>query len=78
MIDNDEKNIEKEQDSESLQFSIPIKKSKKSANNFERLKTYIQNVNNFQKRDFEIVNFKSKLVKFNFLFKKQNMIKKLA
>lgn len=78
MIDNDEKNIEKDQDSENLQFSIPIKKSKKSANNFERLKTYIQNVNNFQKRDFEVVNFKSKLVKFNFLFKKQNTMKKLA
>lgn len=62
---------------ESLDFSIPLGKPKKSTNSFEKLKVYIQNVNNFQTKEPEIVSLKSQIVKFSFLFTKQHFRRKL-
>ncbi|MGL4948669.1 MAG: YitT family protein [Mycoplasma sp.] len=65
-------------DAESPHFSIPIKKVKKTGQSFDKLKVYIQNKGFLERsKNFEAVNFRSKLVKFSFLFQKQGFRKQL-
>ncbi|MGL4950537.1 MAG: YitT family protein [Mycoplasma sp.] len=65
-------------DHDTLDFSIPIKNVKKTSQSFDKLKTYIENKGLLDRnKDFEIVNFQSKIVKFSFLFMKQKLRKQM-
>ncbi|MGL4951488.1 MAG: YitT family protein [Mycoplasma sp.] len=76
---NKNKEIEAELENDLPFFSIPIKKVKKSGQSFDKLKTYIQNKAFLDRnKNFEIVNFKSNIVKFSFLFMKKGFRKQLA
>lgn len=77
-LDNLE-NLATQEPIDSLDFSVSVWKNKKNSNSFNKLKTYIENANNYYKNsDYEIVNFKSKIVKFSFLFLRFSFWKQLV